>query len=48
LVVGVLGSIRLTYRPSTLWELVVYIAMIAIGGGLMFRSLRGDDDERVQ
>jgi hypothetical protein len=48
LVVGVLGSIRLTYRPSTLWELVVYIAMIAIGGGLMFRSLRGDDDDQKQ
>lgn len=46
LVVGVLNSIRLTYRPSTLWELVVYIAMIAIGGGLMFRSLRDDDDNR--
>lgn len=46
LVVGILNSIRLTYRPSTLWELVVYIAMIAIGGGLMFRSLRDDDIDK--
>jgi hypothetical protein len=27
--------------PTTLWQLGVYIVMIAAGGGLMFRSLGG-------
>lgn len=39
--VGVLNSIRLTFVPTTLWQLGVYIVMIAAGGGLMFRSLGG-------
>jgi hypothetical protein len=41
LAVGVLNSIRLTFVPITLWQLGVYIVMIAAGGGLMFRSLGG-------
>jgi len=45
LVVGVLNSIRLTFMPTTLWALTTYILMIAIGAGLMFRSLRDDDDD---
>jgi len=43
--VGVLNSIRLTFMPTTLWALTTYILMIAIGAGLMFRSLRDDDDD---
>ena len=39
LFVGVLNSIRITFIPATLWQLGVYVAMIAAGGGLMFRSL---------
>ena len=42
--VGVLNSIRLTFMPTTLWALGTYIAMIAIGAGLMFRALRDDDE----
>lgn len=37
--VGVLNSIRLTFLPTTLWQLGVCIVMLAAGGGLMFRSL---------
>lgn len=44
--VGVLNSIRLTFIPTTLWALGTYIVMIAAGGGLMFRSLRDDDDDK--
>ena len=43
--VGVLNSIRLTFMPTTLWQLGVYIVMIAAGGGLMFRGLRAYDAE---
>jgi zinc transporter ZupT len=43
-VVGVLNSIRFTFMPTTLWALGTYIVMIAAGGGLMFRSLGGCDD----
>jgi hypothetical protein len=43
--VGVLNSIRLTFMVTTLWALAVYIVMIAAGGGLMFRSLRDDDED---
>jgi len=43
--VGVLNSIRLTFIPTTLWALATYIVMIAAGGGLMFRSLGGYDDD---
>ncbi|MGB5134428.1 MAG: hypothetical protein WBN89_04560 [Prochlorococcaceae cyanobacterium] len=41
LFVGVLNSVRISFRPATLWQLVVYVVMIASGGGLMFRSLDG-------
>jgi len=41
--VGVLNSIRLTFMPTTLWQLGVYIVMIAAGGGLMFRGLNAYD-----
>lgn len=40
LLVGVLNSVRISFRPTTLWQLGVYIVMIAAGGGLMFRGLR--------
>lgn len=39
LFVGVLNSVRISFMPSTLWQLAVYVVMIASGGGLMFRSL---------
>lgn len=37
--VGVLNSLRFSFMPATLWQLAVYVVMIASGGGLMFRSL---------
>jgi hypothetical protein len=40
LFVGVLNSVRISFMPATLWQLAVYVVMIASGGGLMFRSLR--------
>ncbi|MDC0325939.1 hypothetical protein OAL60_00720 [bacterium] len=43
LLVGVLNSIRMTFVPSTLWQLGVYITMIGIGGGLMFKSVKDFD-----
>lgn len=39
LLVGVLNSLRFSFMPATLWQLAVYVVMIASGGGLMFRSL---------
>ena len=45
LLVGVLNSIRMSFVPMTLWQLGVYVAMIGIGGGLMFIGLEGSDDE---
>lgn len=44
--VGVLNSIRLTFMPTTLWALAVYIVMISAGGGLMFRSLGGYENSQ--
>jgi len=41
--VGVLNSLRMSFIPTTLWQLVVYIVMIAAGGGLMFRGLNAYD-----
>jgi len=43
--VGVLNSIRLTFMPTTLWALGVYVVMLAAGGGLMFRSLGGYEEK---
>jgi hypothetical protein len=41
LLLGVLNSVRMSFIPTTFWQLAVYIAMIAIGGGLMFKGLKG-------
>ena len=41
--VGVLNSLRMSFIPTTLWQLGVYIVMIAAGGGLMFRGLNAYD-----
>lgn len=45
LLVGVLNSIRMSFVPTTLWQLGVYVAMIGIGDGLMFKGLKGSDDD---
>jgi hypothetical protein len=45
LFMGVLNSVRITLLPATLWQLAVYVVMIASGGGLMFRSLSGYADD---
>ena len=48
LLLGVLNSIRMSFMPTTLWQLGVYMAMIGIGGGLMFKGLkssRNDDNQ---
>ena len=45
LFVGVLNSVRITLIPATLWQLAVYVVMIASGGGLMFRSLQHYEDD---
>jgi len=42
--VGVLNSIRLIFLSTTLWALGTYIVMIAVGGGLMLRSLSAYGD----
>lgn len=43
LFVGILNSLRMSFMPATLWQLAVYVVMIASGGGLMFRSLSAYD-----
>ena len=45
LVVGVLNSLQMRMSTISLWQLVVESTMIAAGAGLMFRSLKGYDDE---
>ena len=48
LLLGILNSIRMSFMPTTLWQLGIYIAMIGIGGGLMFKGLKGggiDEDQ---
>ena len=49
LLLGVLNSIRMSFMPTTLWQLGVYIAMIGIGVGLMFKGLKnsGNDDHQT-
>jgi hypothetical protein len=37
---GVLQSLLFNFRTTSLWNLITMVAMIAGGGGLMFRSLR--------
>ena len=44
LLLGVLNSIRMSFIPTTLWQLGVYVAMIGIGGGLMFKGLKGSGE----
>ena len=44
LFLGVLNSIRMSFVPTTLWQLGVYVGMIGIGGGLMFKGLKGSSD----
>ena len=34
--------------PTTLWQLGVYMAMIGIGGGLMFKGLKGSGGDESQ
>ena len=48
LLIGVLNSIRMSFMPTTLWQLGVYVGMIGIGGGLMFKGLKGAGDDQPQ
>ncbi len=48
LLLGVLNSIRMSFMPTTLWQLGVCIAMIGIGGGLMFKGLKGSGSDTNQ
>ena len=34
--------------PTTLWQLGVYMVMIGIGGGLMFKGLKGGGGDNSQ
>jgi hypothetical protein len=45
LAVGILQTLILRFQPTTLWNLLLMVALIGSGGGLMFRSLRGYDDD---
>ena len=49
LLVAVLNSIKMSLIPAILWQLGVYVAMIGIGGGLMFKGLKdsSSDDGQV-
>ena len=48
LFLGVLNSIRMSFIPTTLWQLGVYVGMIGIGGGLMFKGLKGNGNGVAQ
>ncbi len=48
LLLGVLNSIRMSFVPTTLWQLGVYIAMIGIGGGLMFKGLKSTEEDNTR
>ena len=39
----ILNSVRIEFRPTTLWQLITYIVLIASDGGLMFRGARTYD-----
>jgi hypothetical protein len=41
--VGILQGLLLSFRPTTLWNLLTMLFLMASGGGLMFRSLTGYD-----
>ena len=40
---GVLQGLLISFRPTTLWNLLTMLFLMASGGGLMFRSLTGYD-----
>jgi len=42
--VGVMNSLRLSFMPATLWQLLMWVVMIAAGGGLILRSVRDLDE----
>ena len=48
LLLGVLNSVRMSFLPNTLWRLGVYMAMIGIGGGFMFKGLKGGGGDDSQ
>ena len=48
LLLGVLNSVRMSFMPTTLWQLGAYMAMIGIGGGLMFKGLKGGGGDDSQ
>ena len=48
LAVGVLQKLIMRFQPTTLWNMLTMMALIGSGGGLMFRSLRGYDDDKQQ
>ena len=48
LLLGVLNSIRMSFMPTSLWQLGFYIAMIGIGGGLMFKGLKDSGSDTNQ
>ena len=41
---GILQTLFVQFQPTTLWNLLMMLALIGSGGGLMFRSLMGYDD----
>ena len=49
LLLGVLNTVRMSFIPTTLWQQGVYMVIIGIGGGLMFKGLKGSggDDSKA-
>ncbi|MCT0230538.1 hypothetical protein KQ306_06700 [Synechococcus sp. CS-1324] len=45
---GVLQSLLFSFRETSLWSLMAMVVMIGGGGGLMFRSMRGYQEEERQ
>lgn len=41
----VLQSLTFQFRPASLWSLITMVAMVGGGAGLMFRSLRGYEEQ---
>ena len=41
---AVLQTLFVQFQPTTLWSLLMMLALIGSGGGLMFRALLGYDD----
>ncbi len=44
LAAGVLQTLFVQFQPTTLWNLMMMLALVGSGGGLMFRALMGYDD----